>query len=96
MRLTTSSTAILSSTSGRCIEGGVFDEKSSVSDANGYRKDVFDATKKLQVSLLRGPVGTSPPAITGRMGLDLVTNGPRVWSWPGVPPRAIALARTSF
>ena len=42
---------------GRCIEGGVFDEKSSVSDANGYRKDVFDATKKLQVSLLRWPGG---------------------------------------
>jgi alpha-N-arabinofuranosidase len=42
---------------GRCIEGGVFDEKSSLSDANGYRKDVFDATKKLQVSLLRWPGG---------------------------------------
>jgi alpha-N-arabinofuranosidase len=42
---------------GRCIEGGVFDEKSALSDANGYRKDVFDATKKLQVSILRWPGG---------------------------------------
>jgi hypothetical protein len=25
---------------GRCIEGGIFDEGSSLSDANGYRKDV--------------------------------------------------------
>lgn len=42
---------------GRCIEGGVFDEKSALPDAQGYRKDVFDATKKLQVSLLRWPGG---------------------------------------
>lgn len=42
---------------GRCIEGGVFDEKSPLSDANGYRKDVFDAIKKLQVSILRWPGG---------------------------------------
>jgi alpha-N-arabinofuranosidase len=42
---------------GRCIEGGVFDEKSPLSDANGYRKDVADATRKLQVSILRWPGG---------------------------------------
>ena len=42
---------------GRCIEGGVFDEKSPLSDANGYRKDVFDATRKLQGWILRLPGG---------------------------------------
>ena len=38
---------------GRCIEGGIFDENSSLSDANGYRRDVLNAAKKLGVSLLR-------------------------------------------
>ena len=42
---------------GRCIEGGVFQENSSLSDANGYRKDVFEAVRNLQVSLLRWPGG---------------------------------------
>ena len=42
---------------GRCIQGGVFDEDSPLSDSNGYRRDVFDATKKLGVSILRWPGG---------------------------------------
>ena len=42
---------------GRCIEGGVFDENSPLSDSNGYRRDVFDAVKKLGVSILRWPGG---------------------------------------
>ncbi len=42
---------------GRCIDGGVFDEKSRLSDANGFRRDVLDAAKKLNVSLLRWPGG---------------------------------------
>lgn len=42
---------------GRCIEGGVFDEGSPLSDANGYRRDVLEAVKKLNVTLLRWPGG---------------------------------------
>ena len=42
---------------GRCIEGGVFDEKSPLSDSNGFRKDVLDAVKDLNVSVLRWPGG---------------------------------------
>lgn len=42
---------------GRCIEGGEFDENSPLSDSNGYRRDVFDAVKKLGVSILRWPGG---------------------------------------
>jgi alpha-N-arabinofuranosidase len=42
---------------GRCIEGGIFDEGSPQSDANGYRRDVLDAVKKLGVSILRWPGG---------------------------------------
>ena len=42
---------------GRCIDGGVFQEGSRLSDANGYRKDVFSAAKDLHVGLLRWPGG---------------------------------------
>ena len=42
---------------GRCIEGGVFDETSPLSDANGYRRDVLEAAKNLGVSVLRWPGG---------------------------------------
>src|SRR5213076_3241797 len=42
---------------GRCIEGGVFEEKSALSDPSGFRKDVFDAAKKLNVTQLRWPGG---------------------------------------
>lgn len=42
---------------GRCIEGGIFDEGSPLSDSNGYRKDVFKAIKDLNVTLLRWPGG---------------------------------------
>lgn len=42
---------------GRCIEGGIFDEGSPLSDENGYRKDVLKAAKDLNVTLLRWPGG---------------------------------------
>jgi alpha-L-arabinofuranosidase len=42
---------------GRCIEGGIFEEGSPLSDANGYRRDVLDAVKKLNVPILRWPGG---------------------------------------
>ena len=42
---------------GRCIDGGVFDERNPRSDANGFRQDVFDAAKKLNNPILRWPGG---------------------------------------
>ena len=42
---------------GRCIEGGIFQENSPLSDANGYRRDVFKAVQDLHVTLLRWPGG---------------------------------------
>jgi len=42
---------------GRMIYGGIFEEGSPLSDANGYRKDVIEAVKNLHVSILRWPGG---------------------------------------
>jgi alpha-N-arabinofuranosidase len=42
---------------GRCIDGGIFEENSRLSDANGFRKDVLTAAKDLNVTQLRWPGG---------------------------------------
>src|SRR3990172_7895422 len=42
---------------GRMIYGGIYEEGSPLSDANGYRPDVMDAVKGLGVTILRWPGG---------------------------------------
>ncbi|MDE3164316.1 MAG: alpha-N-arabinofuranosidase [Acidobacteriota bacterium] len=42
---------------GRCIEGGIFEEGSPLSDAKGYRKDVRQAIQDLHVTQMRWPGG---------------------------------------
>src|SRR5690349_11245479 len=42
---------------GRCIDGGIFEEKNPLSDGEGYRKDVLEAVRKLNVTILRWPGG---------------------------------------
>jgi alpha-N-arabinofuranosidase len=42
---------------GRMIYGGIYEEGSPLSDSDGYRKDVMDAVRQLNVSILRWPGG---------------------------------------
>ena len=42
---------------GRCIDGGVFQEGSSLSTPDGYRRDVLAAARELDIALLRWPGG---------------------------------------
>ncbi len=42
---------------GRMIYGGVYEPGSPLADAEGYRKDVMDAVKQLNVTILRWPGG---------------------------------------
>ena len=42
---------------GRMIYGGIYEEGSPLSDANGFRRDVLEAVRDLQVSILRWPGG---------------------------------------
>ena len=57
---------------GRCIYGGIFDEGSPLSDADGFRKDVMEAVKGLGVSLLRWPGGNFASGYNWKDGI-----GPR-------------------
>lgn len=42
---------------GRCINGGLFEEGSSLSDESGFRRDVLDLLRPLNLSVLRWPGG---------------------------------------
>ncbi|MDH6311990.1 alpha-N-arabinofuranosidase [Parabacteroides sp. PFB2-10] len=42
---------------GRCVYGGIYEPGSSLSDENGFRKDVMQAVKDLKVPLTRYPGG---------------------------------------
>lgn len=42
---------------GRCIYGGIYDPGNPLSDENGFRKDVMDAMKELNVPVVRYPGG---------------------------------------
>ncbi|KAK3299673.1 glycoside hydrolase family 51 protein [Chaetomium fimeti] len=42
---------------GRCIYGGIYDPGNPLSDENGFRKDVIDAFKELNVPVVRYPGG---------------------------------------
>ena len=43
---------------GRAIDGGIYEETSSLSDENGFRTDVLEKVKGLDIPLLRYPGGT--------------------------------------
>ena len=57
---------------GRCIDGGIFEEKNPLSDAEGYRRDVLEAVRRLNVTLLRWPGGNFSSNYMWRDGI-----GPR-------------------
>jgi len=57
---------------GRCIYGGMFEEGSQLSDADGFRKDVLDAVKPMGVSVLRWPGGNFASGYSWKDGI-----GPR-------------------
>lgn len=42
---------------GRCVYGGIYEENSPLSDERGFRKDVLEAVKDLNVSITRYPGG---------------------------------------
>jgi len=42
---------------GRCIYGGIYDPASPLADDHGFRKDVIEATRWLNVTILRWPGG---------------------------------------
>jgi len=57
---------------GRCIYGGIFEEKSPLSDTDGYRRDVMEAARGLGLTILRWPGGNFASGYNWKDGI-----GPR-------------------
>ena len=62
---------------GRCIYGGIYDPKSSQANADGFRKDVIDATKNLGVSIVRWPGGNFSSGYHWMDGIGPKENRPK-------------------
>ncbi|HKX27743.1 MAG TPA: alpha-L-arabinofuranosidase C-terminal domain-containing protein [Blastocatellia bacterium] len=62
---------------GRCIDGGVFEEGSPLSDPSGYRRDVLESVKKLNVPILRWPGGNFVSNYNWRDGIGPRDQRPR-------------------
>lgn len=62
---------------GRCIYGGIYEEGSPLSDEHGFRKDVMDAVRTLQLPILRWPGGNFVSAYHWTDGVGPVEKRPR-------------------
>src|SRR3954468_14963109 len=62
---------------GRCIQGGIFEEGSRLSDAQGFRGDVLKAVDDLHVSQLRWPGGNFSSNYNWRDGIGPRDSRPR-------------------
>jgi alpha-N-arabinofuranosidase len=64
---------------GRCVYGGIYEEGSSLSDSDGFRKDVLEAARGLHIPLLRWPGGNFSSGYTWKDGLGPKDTRPRKW-----------------
>ncbi len=73
---------------GRCIYGGIYEEGSPLSDEHGFRKDVMEAVRALQVPVLRWPGGNFVSAYHWTDGIGPVEERPRQMelAWHSVEP----------
>ena len=73
---------------GRCIYGGMYDPDSSLADDNGFRKDVLDALKRLQMPIMRYPGGNFVSGYRWRDGIGPQKDRPaRVeLAWDDIEP----------
>lgn len=61
---------------GRCIYGGMYEPGSSLADANGFRRDVLEALRRLDMPVLRYPGGNFVSGYRWRDGVGPVEGRP--------------------
>lgn len=78
---------------GRTVYGGIYEENSPVSDSRGFRKDVFEALKNLNLSCVRYPGGNFVSGYKWRDGIGPKENRPiRLnLAWKQVEPNKVGL-----
>ena len=62
---------------GRCIDAGIYDEKSVLSNEQGFRKDVLKSVQELKTPLLRFPGGTVVKIYHWKDGIGAKENRPK-------------------
>ena len=62
---------------GRCIYGGIYDPKNPLSDSNGFRKDVQQCIRDLQVPVVRWPGGNFTATYHWMDGIGPVKDRPK-------------------
>lgn len=69
---------------GRCIDGGIYEENSALSNEQGYRKDVLKSVQELKTPLLRFPGGTVVKIYHWKDGIGPKADRPKrknlIWS----------------
>lgn len=64
---------------GRCIYGGIYDPGNSLSDENGFRKDVIEAMKELNCPVVRYPGGNFVATYHWLDGIGPKDKRPKRW-----------------
>lgn len=76
---------------GRCIYGGIYDPKSPEANADGFRKDVIQATRDLGVSIIRWPGGNFVSGYHWEDGIGPADKRPKRkdLAWGDVEPNTV-------
>ena len=80
---------------GRCIDGGLFEEGSPLSDKRGFRLDVLDLLRPLKLSVLRWPGGNFVSNYHWTDGVGTSQHDRPAPTWPGAASKATISAPTS-
>ncbi len=76
---------------GRCIYGGIYDPASPQADEEGFRRDVVDATRRLNVTILRWPGGNFVSGYHWEDGIGPKESRPRRidLAWGAIEPNLV-------
>ncbi|EPR27559.1 Alpha-L-arabinofuranosidase [Geobacillus sp. WSUCF1] len=68
---------------GRAVYGGIYEPGHPQADENGFRQDVIELVKELQVPIIRYPGGNFVSGYNWRMALGRKKSGHGGWIWHG-------------
>lgn len=70
---------------GRAVYGGIYEASHPDADAAGFRNDVKQLIRELNVPIIRYPGGNFVSGYNWEDGVGPVENRPKRWSSPGEP-----------
>lgn len=80
---------------GRAVYGGIYEPGHASADEQGFRADVLEMVKELQVPIVRYPGAILYPVTIGRTALDLCPSVNAGWSLPGERLKRMNLVLTN-